>query len=326
MGARTTADLLTDVAARASRPSGDLLVTTAELLQLCDEELRSEVAGMIISARSEYWLASETTTVVSGTASYRLPDRALAQGLRDVTIVDANGYEWNADQVPANQRYLYSGATCSRGPGPFDFTLENGQVVLLPTPSQSGYTMRLRYYRRPGRLIQTSAAIFIERPLTTTTLELDNSTTAPSTISTVDARVDIIRGDGMCDAIFTDRIVDGYAGNTLTLDSTTPIVTADINESNNLNTRFDYVCPAGTTVYPPLPEDLYPFLVALGVKAYAEAIGDAQAFQIAAAMAEKKRKLALGIITPRVDGEELRPVPLNTPLRSGSRWGWGGGW
>jgi hypothetical protein len=315
--AKTTADLISEARARTAAPATDGLVSDSELLSLADQEMRSEVAQILIAARSEYWLEESTASITSGTATYRIPDRALGMGMRDVTIYDANDNEWNLIQVPADRRYLYSTPNLSGAPSAF--TLENGELTLLPTPSSSDWTLRLRYYVMPPRLVQTSEAARISSAGSTTTLTLIVTTTPPSTVTTVGALVDIVRGGGMFETLYADRVVAGWASPTLTLESTTPIATAQIATSTTQNQRADYLCPSGQTVFPPLPDTLWPVLVAATCRAYCEAIGDARALEIADAMFARKVAAARSMLTPRVDGEEVRIVPLHTPLRGGRR-------
>jgi hypothetical protein len=319
MRARTTTDLVADIRVRTAAPATDGLVSDAELLQLADEEMRTELAQILISARSEYWLAVETQTIVSGTAAYRIPDRALGQGLRDVTVYDETGNEWNLIQVAADRRYLYTSPTSSGAPAAF--TLDNGKVVLLPTPSTSGYTLRLRYYARPPRLdLLANCASIIAASDTLTFTVGGTIPTWVVEIGDTDTYVDIVRGDGMRDAILADGIATGYDGGAITLDASTPIVVADIaNTSSPIGGRVDYLCRAGFTCYPPIPDELQPVLVALGCRAYAEAIGDQGAMQAANAMYQRKAAAARSVLIPRVDGEDLRIVPLGTPLRGGRR-------
>lgn len=319
MRARTTTDLVADIRVRTAAPATDGLVSDAELLQLADEEMRTELAQILISARSEYWLAVETQTIVSGTAAYRIPDRALGQGLRDVTVYDENDNEWNLVQIPADRRYLYTQPTSNGSPAAF--TLDNGKVVLLPTPSTSGYTLRLRYYARPPRLdLLTNCAAILSASSTTSVTLSGTIPTWVTQISDADAYVDIVRGDGMRDAILADGIATDYDTPTLTLDATTPIVVADIaSTASPTGGRVDYLCHAGFTCYPPIPDELQPVLVALGCRAYAEAIGDQAAMQAADAMYRRKAAAARSVLIPRVDGEDLRIVPLGTPLRNGRR-------
>lgn len=323
--ARTTDDLLTDVRARVVAPSANGLLSSAELLQLIDEEMRSELAGLLISMRSDYWLTSETQTLTSGTASYRLPSRAIGMTLADVTVYDSAGNEWNLFQVPTSERYEYATPTSITG-NPVAFTLENGSIVLLPTPGASSLTLRLRYYRAPSRLELASNCAPIQQPNTTTTLTVSS---APAGVGLeADALADIVRGDGMFEPTFTDLQIVNYAtgASGVEFDVSTPYTVADVATYFAPGNRRDYLCLSGRTCYPPIPDTLWPVLVALGCKAYCEAIGDGRGLAAATSMLERKTASARSLMMPRVDGEVPRVVPRFTPLRGGGGYGGWGRW
>lgn len=325
--ARTTANLIADVRARVAAPASasDGLVSDAELLELANEELRGEVANLIIAMRSQYWVRTYDVAITSGVASYRIPDRALGQTLHDVTIVEgpiaSPTREYNAVFVPTSERYVWTGAQWAPGRSPFAFALEGGNLVLIPVPNgQGSYTLRMRYYARPSTLVETSAAAAIVAANSTTQVEL--ATEPPTALQVSGALVDIVRGDGMFGATFEDRVVSAFVSPDMDIDASTPIVLADVATAVT-GGRTDWLCEAGTTVYPPLPDAVYPYLVAITARAYAEAVGDQRAISVAAQLAERKREAAMGQMTPRVDGEAQRVIPRFTALRAGrGRNGW----
>lgn len=320
--ARTTADLLTDVRARVAAPAANGLLTSAELLTLCDEEMRGEVAALLVSLRSEYWLRTYETSITANVASYRIPDRSLGMGLRDVTIYNSDGREWNAIQVPAEHRYFYAGATWSPS-GPFAFTLSDGELVLLPTPAAAGYSLRLRYYATPSRLVPLESGTAISAA-TALSLTVDDDTVGD--IATAGTLFDVVRGAGMHEQLASDLLVVAYDSGTGVVDISSPGMSAEQVSSISVGAahagkRIDYACNAGETVFPPIPEVLWPMLVSASARAYCEAIGDARGMEVAGAMLDRRRRLALSMMQPRVDGEVMRPVPIFTPLRSGrTRW------
>lgn len=313
--AKTTADLIEEASARVARATADGLVDGDELLELADQEMRSEMASILIGVRSEYWCTSYTVAITVGLADYRVPDRSLGMGLRDVTIYDVNGREVNVPQVDASRRYLLGSAN----PGSYDparaFCFENGTLTLLPTPSVSGYTLRLRYYATPPTLtaLENGAAI---KSATTNSLTFFE---APTNADLMEGYVDATRGAGMHDTLFASNLTaaDGADAVTLTdaIDATQFQAHAGASATPGL--RVDYATIAGTTVYPPLPEILWPCLVSVTARAYCEAIGDNRGMDAAAAIFEARKRRAFDLLQPRVDGEPVQVIPLDTPLRGG---------
>lgn len=311
---RTTDALITAATARVARPAADGLLSDTEFLARLDEELRTDLASWIIKARSEYWLAESTTTVTASTSDYRLPDRCLGMGLRDVTLYEtantSNRYE--LEQVGAADQLLWGASSAL----PSHFCLLDGKVRLLPTPTVSGYTLKFTFYRAPPELIATSGASEITSAPSTSGVNLDSSPTPPSTVTTTGALIDIVRGAGMYEVLFERTVTEyniqpNFLGLTPTIDDT------EIATSTVTNQRIDYVCPRGRTVYPPLPDSFWPALVALGTRVYCESIGDSRGFEIANLIYEKKVAAALGMVVPRVDGEPKKIISRSTPLRRG---------
>lgn len=324
--AKTTADLLTELRARVSAPAANGLLDPDELIELADQEQRSEIASILIGVRSEYWLTSYTTSITSGLAEYRVPDRALGMGLRVLTIYDANGREWDVPQVDASRRYEFAAGNSGQCDPARAFTFENGTLTLLPTPSVSGYTLRLRYYTTPPTLTAVTNAAAIQVASTTTTLTVFEAPTNTD-LSGGDVYIDVYRGAGMSEALTAGNLVTDYT--TLVFTLTDPIVVADFASHSGLSTprpgeRVDYITVAGTTVYPPIPEVLWPVLLTATTRSYYEAIGDTRGLEAAAAIFDRRKRMALDVLQPRVDGQPVQAIPLDTPLRNGR--GRAGGW
>lgn len=318
--AKTTADLLTEASARVARATADGLVDSDELLELADQEMRSEIASLLISVRSEYWCTSYSVAITPGLADYRVPDRSLGMGLRDVTIYDANGREVNLPQVDASRRYLLSAGNAGQCDPARAFCFENGVLTLLPTPAASGYTLRLRYYATPPTLtaLANGAAI---KSATANSLTFFEAPTNADIMA--DGYLDAYRGAGMHEALTESNlsIVDGVDNVLLTTAIDDSQFQTHTGAVPTVGARVDYATIAGTTVYPPVPEILWPCLVSVTARAYCEAIGDNRGMDAAAAIFEARKKRALDVLQPRVDGEVVQPIPIDTPLRGRAR-GW----
>lgn len=298
-------------------PATDSLVSDAELLALADGEMRTELAQVLIGAKSEYWLADATQAVTSGTATYRLPSRSLGMTLRKPTLYDASGNEWPLGSVSAEDRYAFTSGSVTGIP--HAFTLEDGSITLLPTPGVSGLTLRFRYYASPSTLDLTSNCALITRATATTTIQT-SSTPSAMAVADTDRYVDVIRGAGMFDRMYEDLAMTVFAANEATLSASTPIVVADITTAlNHAGGQAEYLVRAGYTPLPPIPDVLWPVLVAATRRSYCEAVGDVRGMAAAENMFSRKRAAAVSLLTPRVDGQPPRVIPSATPLRGGGR-------
>lgn len=322
MRAKTTDDLIRDIKARTASANSDGLLQDQQILDLVYQEMVTEIARTLMTTRSEYWVRTEDQAIVSGQSLYRIPDDALGMGLRDVIIVDSSGTQWAASQVPATDRYLYAQASAPQGPAPFDFALENGCVVLLPAPNVTGqYTLKLRYYRTPSRLVPVADAARITGASSST---LTLASNAGLNVVEVGSIVDIVRGGGMFEPIATELTVSSWDGSS-SLGFTPSLSTEELasistgSGATAYGGRQDYVCISGETVFPPIPIAMYPMLVALGCRAVSEVRMDAGGYQLSAVSVNQKKEAALSVMVPRVDGRQIKTVQRNTPLRGGAR-------
>ena len=318
----TTDDLVAQFRLEAWLADADDLGAAGALL-LGDAELRSIVSGRLKVGREEHWLF--TSDVAITTVRIRLPRRCLARAVRVLTVVDSAGAEQPFELVEASEAWRFGStgtATPVRG------YLEDDEVVLVASPS-SGYSLRFKYLRRPSRLVPVASCAGINTATSTVLLKmLTASGSAPATLTTANAYVDIVKGDEPHSVLFEDRRVASYSGSDLTLDAATPIVTADINSAGNPalpGARVDYVCPRDQTCLPALPAPLCDVLVSAMVVSYASATTNEKLERSARAKLGERIAAARAIMEPRTS-KKPSLVRHDSPLRMGrfgsrgSRW------
>lgn len=312
----TTDDLVELARREAWLPDADDL-TSANILDFGNGELRGDTGKVMKVAREEHAVMVEDLTLVSGTTNYRLPRRSQARGIRAITFVDSSGRERPSTELPLAEAYAY-GTSYVAGL----FFLRGDSLVLPCAPTESGAKYRVQYIRRASRMVPVSSGAIIERAVSTTRLELA-TTTPGASISTADALLDIVRGDSPFDLSYTDLLSDGMnpggaGANILGLDSTTPIVVADVSTGTQIGARDDYVCPRDTTVYPPLPEELHE---ALGISIAArilESRNDPRAIEKRNSAIRALRS-ARALLEPRHLDRKPAIIPQGSPLRAGRR-------
>lgn len=315
----TSDDLVTEVRRRSRLPSATD-ISDAEILQYADQEMQTTIADVLRNADASFWVATATHSIVSGTSTYDIPRRAIGAGLERVEIEDSSGNREPVVALSEDDSWRFAnGGRSIHWPGRFAFTLEGEALRLWPEPSSdaSGLTLRVRYQRQPARIVSTSACAAVDTATSTTAISA--SAAVPSTFI-ADVLVDIIRGDGVHDVTFADRLLDGgYPGSAITLDASTPIVVADVKGAADIGaTRVDYVALAGTTPYPQIPVTLWPLLVSKTVVGVLEALGDRQGMAAAQATAAQREAAARSIVTPR-SREVPRLISRNSYLRRGAR-------
>lgn len=137
-------DLLTRVREVAAVPDA---VTSAELLRHADAEIQERLLPMLRQIQEEYLVRVLDSNSLNGRIS--LPSRAMGAGVRLVQLFLAPIYRTLPRMDPARD----IGPTGSALP--IGFYFDGGGVVLLPVGSQG--TCRVRYYARPGRLVDETA-------------------------------------------------------------------------------------------------------------------------------------------------------------------------
>lgn len=259
----------------------------ADLLALATEEMQSYVMSVLMDVREDYRTADYDVATVASTATYRLPERAAGDSLRNVLYSSDGGLEYSPlVRVDADQ----AGASATLGT-PYGFYFKDTDVVLVPTPAIAG-TLRLQYPRRPSKLVAASAVATIapggingNRTVITTTA------TIPSTF-TSGVTVDVVDNNPGFKILTMDAATTGtVSGTTITLSAALPASVA----------AGDYVCLAGESVVPQIPVEMHPLLAARTVEVALEALGDKKSV-VAAKRTETMRREAIGMMTQRSKG------------------------
>lgn len=276
--ARTTADLIAAARVRAFLPDTGSL-TDAEILRLAQEVQDSFALEVSADIGGSFLLTSADQSIVSGTATYRIPTRSRGATFRDLRCVASDGSEEPIPPLEPLQTWETSAGGGAVGQRTrFMYSLVGPMIRLHPTPvaSDVGYTLRCYYDRSPGRLVLESAAAPIESVFTSVLIQCEAGT-VPTAFDTT-GLVDVIRGDGVFEPIYSDLITATTTTTTFVgLDASNPVdsaLIADIS-ARPIGTRQDWVCEAGYTVFPIGPhEALWPFMVAATARACLMAIGD----------------------------------------------------
>lgn len=291
--------------------------TDAELLEVADDELRTLVAARLAAAREEHWVKTEDVPIVAGVRRYRLLRRALGRIVRSVRLVEQStqrviDLHENSDAPTGS----YVGASWAAGMNVYYW---EDDFLVFPIQPPTGWSIRIRYLRRPSRLVPTSECAAIVRVSSTT--EIVVSSVPAAWLATTGNYVDIVRGDAPFDLAYVDLVESGpLSGPTrMLLDASTPVAVADfVDRDDHPNDRVDYLCPRDCTCYPQLPEELHPVLVAAVARRALESVRDKEGAELARATFAERAKAASDIIEPR---NEERSEPLGSrysAMRGGS--------
>lgn len=304
--AYTADELVTQVQRAAMVPSASDEITSAVILSFADEESQSVVRPwrrrVTGSGHDIDW---EDSALVADQAEYRIPWRAEGGALEDVTYVDSDDVEHGLTSVSREDRWRYVDGAGAHWQTERGFCVEGDHVVLLPTPTEASGSLRMRYYRRPNRLVLEAATFEI------TAVDAGGSTTSytgvkPSTI-TLSTPVDVIQARPNFDLLGKSATPGGVGATTIIL------VNADVSGA----IVGDYIALAGETPIVQLPVELHPILVALVTGRVLEAIGDREAYSIAYERAVVRMRAMEALFLPRVEGKPRKAVNHYSSLRGG---------
>ncbi len=294
--------LLPSLKRRGMLPSTAETLAASDFLALADEELLTYVVPIMVACHEEYFVAAYDQSVVSGTSNYTITPRAMGGKLRDVQLSDGTGAYIPLPRIApsAVQGYTPTGS-------PEGYILRGNDVVLTPSPTASTGTLRMLYFRRPGTLVDVSAAALITA-INTGTKVVTLSTTIPSTFTTL-VTYDLIQGTPGFATRDIDLAVSAASGTSMTFSAALPTGLA----------VGDFVALANQSPIPQIPVELHGLLAERVAFRALQALGDPKA-QSAFQVCEATRKNVLALLTPRSEGSSRPLVNYNGPgFRRGSR-------
>jgi hypothetical protein len=240
------------------------------ILQELNDTLTTLFERAIVETRSGYWLQTLDVAVTTNRALYRLPPRAC--GFEKVELgVGAPAQFRPIPEVSEAHAALFERQRNQLG-GPCAYVVRGDQLVLLPTPDNTSYTIRIYYYLRPSRLVlpqsvgvagvggtvrgQITAVTLSDGvsadSVTVNTVPFNQELASPIAI-TFPVTLDIVHPDGWHELALVGQAITGITGNILFAGGTlAPIGTGDTEVRVG-----DFVRVAEQTDWPALPDDFH---------------------------------------------------------------------
>jgi hypothetical protein len=141
---------------------------------------------------------------------------------------------------------------------PRAYVLRGNDLTILPTPDNSGYVLRITYYRRPARFYASQNSVSgtdrgrvtaintSTNTITVNTQPFDQSLAVPAAISGT-LMIDVVKPNGWFDQVLSN-VSATVSVNNLTVAATSPVRDVQVG---------DYVRVYGQTDWPMLPEDFH---------------------------------------------------------------------
>lgn len=308
MTALTSDAALTRIKARAQIPSTDPRLADTDLHAILDDLIVTELGVSVYDADDGRWIATASdVSVTSGVSEYRIPSRAWAGGVDSIHLIDSNGNEIPVDYVDRHEIPTWSNAAWSStlNSSRPRYTILGDVLRLMPTPTDSAYSLRVRYVRRPSALVAVSSAALISSVAS-------SALTATYPSGAAWTSIDVIEGTYSGASLEDDVSVTLSGGSTITRGSGSYATTGA-----GTIAAGDYACNAGTSCVLQVPDVAVAFLIERAAGEVADVLGDAEMARSRLLLAEQKRKKMEGALAERTQ-QRPKAIPYGSPLRA---WG-----
>ena len=305
-----TSAFLSQVRRAVQLDSNDETYPAADILTEATQALYERFAQPMQAIQQGYGVQRKTTALVVGQARYRMPPRAVVQGLQKLEVSGNNGLDWYQLRIltPSDETY----ASSTTGNGPSHFALEGDTVRIYPTP-QTAWLLRMTYYIRPSQLVAARTGGIVSSA-TSGTIVVTNST-VPTNMST-SGYLDVIHTTGCNEIVLADVPYTWPGGTTITL-------TLDTGQDTAMILAGDVVRAADETDYVPLPIEMHQALVSFTSATILLNKGDKEKAAQYVSKAESAIKRVIDAAVPRVKTQPFYLRTRNTYLRRNlGRWGW----
>lgn len=309
-------------------------LSSAEILELVDEEIQSNLFPALMSVRDDYAARQQTVALAANVSNYRLPFNANSDTILQVEWVKfTNAGAVAIGELRRIQIGELGGFANYTGTQPSCFAVVDGAIEVRPVPTSamaSEYVLSVHYESRPSRLCAVTACARIGSAVVATSGGLDFvdiTVTSPSPFSTsglsTGATVDIVAGTPPLSAL----MLNGQINDT----TNDPVIRIFPSYTPNEATRIAaqimagaYLCPAGQTCVFPMPEAWWSIALAYGTMAVAAAMGNDALAAKYSAIGDAKKEAVLHAQINRVRKQPLPAFNINSPMRASRRYrNWG---
>lgn len=298
----STTALLSSIRLRSmTNVNGDGGFTDAQLLGLSTEELQSYMTTLLLQVREEYLVSRSLVPVTAGIASYSLPSRAIGNRLRNVRYSeDGVSYRELPRVEPEHE------GECT--PWSYGFVFEDSSVRLTPVPTRGGY-LEFTYPSRLPQLVPvaecamvTSVAVSGANYVVSTALwsGQEFAPAVPGTFEFVSAASPFKCGVGVACTVTQPS---------LNLNT----FTAPIASFRYAPVEGDYVALEGKSPTALIPPELHPLLAQRVVVRVLEGLGRYNEVGPAEQLCDKIRTQAVGLLTPRSEGNSRYAINPYAP-------------
>lgn len=176
----TSDTLIQSVKDRTLAPSSQTTFSNQTILNFANEEMQIKMVPYIMSMREDYFLKFNSTAIRNLVTRFNMPQRAIANGLKDLFYVDNNS---NRNIIPRINIHDLPINSAVSDIYPSHFYVFGDQIVISPAPTSGSVgNVELWFYQKPSTIILTAncakiVSVAQSTPNTVFTLDTDISTT-----------------------------------------------------------------------------------------------------------------------------------------------------
>lgn len=258
--------LIDAIKRNASIPTSQTRFSNTDFLKYLNEELQLTIVGELLSLRQDYFITTIDTALVASQSTYTIPTAAIGWKLESIGYVDSDGNYSRIPQVTRDQRQNFEFISDSTQPSAV-YISGNNVVTVPDMGSNATGSLRFDLVRIQNELVLTTACGKV-------TSVTDTGTDYQITVDTMPVSdgdtVDIVSGTNPFNIIArgVTASVSGFVA-TITYGD-------DFSRAPVAN---DYLCEAGKTPYPNIPEDYHPVLAQAATIRCLVASNDAKGLQ-----------------------------------------------
>jgi hypothetical protein len=259
-----TDELIDTIRRRAMIPDDSSVFTNEDLLEIMNEEIDVGLLSTLMSLNEEHLVTQEDIDTAKDKTSYTIPYRAVGNKLRDVAYVDSAGgiYEMSRISLEELSDYRYF-KSASRE---HVFYVQNNQIKLVDTTVTDFEKLRMYFYMRPNKLVDTNRVGVITSINRTTGVVAVSS--FPDNFSSL-PKMDFVQAETPNKILSYDITPSAVNQNTRTITFTASDIPEDLVVG-------DYLCRAQETPVPNLPTEFHPILAQRVAVHVLESLGDTE--------------------------------------------------
>lgn len=260
-------DLIEAIKRNASIPSSQVRWSNDDFLKFTNEELQLSVVGELVSMRQDYFVETSDTALAASTSAYAFPTSAIGWKLESIGYVDSDGNYTRLPIVTRDARDSYESLSTSSAPRAV-YVLGN-KVNTIPSMGTS-VTGSLRF-----EFVRIQNEVVLESQCGLITSVNDTGTVYEQTVDSIPvenaAAIDVVSGTNPF-GIIARGVTASISGSVISVTYGSDYERAPV--------AGDYICAAGKTPYPNIPEDFHAVLAMATARRCLVASNDAQGVQM----------------------------------------------